>query len=118
MVSGSAVSSLPESAADWAVGGSFSGVMFSVMMEFAEFTRAHFAREEDAMSRASYPGFPAQQRAHQKLLKQVGEIVSNVETGADVDYIAVLSFFREWLVDHILVMDKKYCPHLVERGVS
>lgn len=92
--------------------------LLGTFREFAEFTRAHFAREEDAMSRANYPGFPGQQRAHQKLLKQVGEIVSNVETGADVDYIAVLSFFREWLVDHILVMDKKYGPHLVERGVS
>jgi hemerythrin-like metal-binding protein len=87
------------------------------LREFADFTRQHFAREEELMTRASYPGLAGQQRAHQKLLKQVGEFIASVESSEKVDLIGMLAFFREWLIDHILVMDKKYSAHLNERGI-
>ncbi len=86
--------------------------LLPILRELNDFTRAHFAREEDEMERAAYPGLQAQQRAHTKLLDQVAKIILSVETGADIDLIEVLAFFRDWLIDHILVMDKKYGPHL------
>jgi hemerythrin-like metal-binding protein len=89
-----------------------------LLREFAEFTRQHFQREEDLMSRTAYPGLGVQQRMHQKLLKQVGEIISAVESGGDVDLIGTLTFCREWLIDHILVVDKKYAAHFEEHGIS
>lgn len=91
--------------------------LLGTLREFADFTRQHFMREEELMTRASYPGLSAQQRAHQKLLKQVGEFITGVETSEKVDLIGMLAFFREWLIDHILVMDKKYSAHLNERGI-
>ncbi len=94
-----------------------AGQLLGTMREFADFTRQHFAREEELMTRASYPGLTAQQRAHQKLLKQVGEFLGSVESGDKVDLIGMLAFFREWLIDQILVMDKKYSTHLNERGI-
>jgi hemerythrin-like metal-binding protein len=91
--------------------------LLGTLRDFAEFTRQHFAEEEGLMSRASYPGLPGQQRAHTKLLKQVGEFVASVAAGEKVDMIGMLAFFREWLVDHILVTDKKYSQHLNDRGI-
>lgn len=92
--------------------------LLNTLRELEDFTRAHFAREEDVMARAAYPGLSGQKRAHEKLLKQVAEIIRNIETGAEVDLIATLQFFREWLIEHILGMDKKYGPHLNDRGIS
>jgi methyl-accepting chemotaxis protein len=92
--------------------------LLGTLREFADFTRQHFAREEELMARASYPGLSGQQRAHHKLLKQVGEFLAGVESGEKVDLIGMLAFFREWLIDHILVMDKQYSTHLNERGIA
>jgi hemerythrin-like metal-binding protein len=92
--------------------------LLGTLREFADFTRAHFAHEEELMMRANYSGLPGQQRAHQKLLKQVGEFITSVESGGSVDLIGMLAFFREWLIDHILVMDKKYSNHLNDRGIA
>jgi hemerythrin-like metal-binding protein len=87
--------------------------------DFAEFTRAHFAREEDAMARAGYQDLPAQQRAHTKLLAQVADIIKAMEAPhADVDFIEVLGVFRDWLINHIMGMDKKYGPTLHAAGIT
>lgn len=89
-----------------------------LLREFADFTRQHFQREEDLMARTAYAGLSGQQRMHQKLLKQVGEILTAVETGGEVDLMGTLSFCREWLIDHILVVDKKYAAHFEQHGIS
>jgi hemerythrin-like metal-binding protein len=86
--------------------------------ELAAFTRAHFAREEEAMANANYPDLRAQKRAHEKLLGQVADIISAMETGADVDFIEVLGVFRDWLINHIMGMDRKYGPTLRNAGIT
>ncbi len=86
--------------------------------DFAEFTRAHFAREEDAMARAGYTDLPAQQRAHTKLLAQVADIIKAMEANADVDFIEVLGVFRDWLINHIMGMDKKYSAVMNAAGIT
>jgi hemerythrin-like metal-binding protein len=91
--------------------------LLGTFRDLAEITRQHFAREEEAMVRTQYPALAAQQRAHQKLLKQVSDIQASLESGGEVDLIEVMAFLRDWLIEHILGMDKKYGPWLVEHGV-
>ena len=91
--------------------------ILGTVKDLADLTRQHFAREEEAMTRTHYAGLGAQQRAHQKLLAQVGTIVADLDRGADVDLIEVMSFLRDWLIEHILGADKKYGPWLVEHGI-
>jgi methyl-accepting chemotaxis protein len=92
--------------------------LLPTLKELSQFTRTHFSREEEAMQRAGYAGLPAQQAAHTKLLGQLAEIVKSVEEQADIDFIATLGFFREWLISHILGMDKKYGPSLQAAGID
>ena len=70
------------------------------------------------MAQANYPDLRAQRRAHEKLLGQVGDIIQGMETGTDVDFIEVLGVFRDWLINHIMGMDKKYGPVLREAGIT
>lgn len=85
--------------------------------ELAAFTREHFDREEEAMAKASYDGLAEQKKAHGKILGIVSDIGKKMEAGEKVDFIEVLTMFRDWLVGHILGMDKRYGPVLVEAGV-
>ncbi len=97
--------------------GTAPQLLLPVFKEFGQFTKAHFAREEEKMEQAHYADLPKQVAAHTKLLNQFGDIVKQIETNANVDFIAALAFFREWLVLHILGMDKKYTPSMHEAGI-
>ncbi|MGM0442605.1 MAG: bacteriohemerythrin [Fibrobacterota bacterium] len=82
------------------------------LQNLQSFTEEHFAREEKLMQQREYPEYPAQKKAHTKLLDTVAQIISDVEQEKEVDLIEMMVFFREWLVKHIQGMDKKYAPWL------
>ena len=92
-------------------------VLLPIFKEFGRFTKDHFDREEEKMEEAQYVDLPKQRAAHVKLLSQFADIVKQIESNASVDFIAALSFFREWLVLHILGMDKRYTPAMHEAGI-
>lgn len=85
--------------------------------EFAEFTRAHFAREEENMERAGYADLPGHRKIHEKLLAQVDDLWKALESGKPVDLIETLGFFRDWLINHIMGVDKKYGPSMNAAGI-
>ncbi|MCB9654486.1 MAG: bacteriohemerythrin [Deltaproteobacteria bacterium] len=85
--------------------------------DLAEFTRAHFAREEETMVRAHYPDLDGHRRIHATLLQKVAEIQNGLESGKGVDLIEVLGFLRDWLVTHIMGVDRKYSPVMNQAGI-
>ncbi|NTU60558.1 MAG: bacteriohemerythrin, partial [Deltaproteobacteria bacterium] len=87
------------------------------LKDLVEFTHGHFAREEEAMAQARYEGLPAQQKAHEKLLGTVDEISRDLGQGKEVDVLEVMTFLKDWLVTHIMGMDRQYGPPLVAKGV-
>lgn len=94
-----------------------NAALVPVFRELAEFTRDHFAREEGHMQRAGYEDFPAHKKLHTALLAKVGEYQVALERGDEVDLIEVGGFVRDWLVSHILGVDKRYGPTLNAAGI-
>jgi methyl-accepting chemotaxis protein/hemerythrin len=91
--------------------------LLPILKELGDFTRGHFMREEEAMAKANYSDLDLQKKAHTKLLQKVADIIQSLEKGDDLDMIEVMSFFKEWLINHILMMDRKYGPVLKEQGI-
>ena len=92
--------------------------LLPTLKELGEFTRHHFQREEEAMQAANYQNLPQQRTAHEKLLGKVAQIIADLDKGADVDMLEVMTFLKDWLTTHILVMDKEYGPTLREHGIA
>ncbi len=89
----------------------------SVFKDLANFTRDHFSREEEAMTRTAYPDIARHRQIHTKLLAQVGETTRALEAGHEVDMIEVLGFLGSWLINHILGVDKGYSPFMHAAGI-
>jgi hemerythrin-like metal-binding protein len=92
--------------------------LLPTLKELGEFTRHHFQREEEAMQAANYEHLPQQRSAHEKLLGRVAQIIADLDKGADVDMLEVMTFLKDWLTTHILVMDKEYGPTLRAHGIA
>ena len=89
-------------------------VFEKVCEDILTYAQYHFAHEEKAMALVHYPGIEEHLADHQ-WLKQEAEkfqeiIKSNFPEGTKEMYV----FLRQWLVDHIQIVDKQYSSYLID----
>ena len=73
----------------------------------------HFAREEQFMEKAHYPGLKSHRKEHKrysKLIKQLSKL--HAKDPAQIDPSKVLEFLNSWLANHIIGLDLKYVPYV------
>ena len=83
-----------------------------------DYTKLHFANEEQLFAKTAYPEAAAHKKAHDDLAHQVVEIQKKYVKGASASLsVETLNFLKNWLLTHIQGEDKKYAPHLTGHGV-
>lgn len=72
------------------------------------YTKVHFKDEEDYMERIQYKGLEAQKVAHETFINRLDMIDLNEIDSRQQDALEeIMAFLTEWLINHILHMDKK-----------
>lgn len=73
-----------------------------------EYTKEHFADEEEYMESIGYDGLDAQKRAHDAFIQKLENIdLSEIDRNPQESLQQLLEFLLGWLVNHILYTDKK-----------
>ena len=81
--------------------------------ELLDYTERHFAEEERLMRQHNYPDHERHKAAHDQLLSQVLEFEHKFHAGDNGLTPEMFQFLvSDWLVKHILGMDKMYAPFL------
>ena len=81
------------------------------------YTRSHFATEEKYFDQFNYPETKEHTQIHQWMLTKLEKFALQYNQG-DLEIIEpTLSFFEDWLVDHIGIVDKKYSKFFNEHGL-
>lgn len=88
-----------------------------ILGELVQYTREHFASEENLMLRAGYPDYDRHKAEHDKLTRDVMQMVRDFEQGKIALTIDMQDFLRQWLQTHIVSSDKKYTAHLRAAGI-
>lgn len=78
----------------------------------------HCAAEEELLRTHGYPELEHHRRQHQKFLEDVLAMKQRADAGVMPASTDVMSFFKDWIINHILTEDRKYGPFLNERGVN
>lgn len=79
----------------------------NILSELKDYTLLHFRDEEAHMERVKYQGLEAQRCAHQAFVDRLNEVNLEQVDGDQEGYLRVLiAFLLDWLVNHILKMDK------------
>lgn len=82
--------------------------IMEVMGELTEYTRVHFADEEEYMEKISYDGLEAQKKAHAGFIAKLEELeLEDFDDNQQQVLMDIMDFLCTWLVQHILQMDKK-----------
>ncbi|MEI7608606.1 MAG: bacteriohemerythrin [Rhodospirillaceae bacterium] len=89
-----------------------------IIIDLLNFADEHFETEERVLRQLNYPYIRGQELAHQSFVKQIIDIKNNYVTYSDRSAsLKIASLLRDWLIEHIIGMDKKYQDFLNSRGV-
>ena len=83
-----------------------------ILDELCAYADYHFAAEEEAMDRRHYPGMAAHIAEHDAFRVRVGKLQEQLTAGQAVVDTELLLFLEEWLINHILKVDKEYATAL------
>ena len=82
-------------------------VQRKLLLDLIMYTEDHFKREEEIMQRIEYPDLSAHKQAHEKLNKEVLELMKRFVDGRSMLSVEVSRFLSDWVFLHILKDDKK-----------
>ncbi|QPJ62591.1 MAG: bacteriohemerythrin [Candidatus Nitronauta litoralis] len=97
--------------------GHTEGSIHQTLDELVSFTQKHFAYEERLFGDHSYPDRDAHKAKHEELLSQVGDLANRYKSGEAGVGTRMMTFLKDWLVQHIMGTDQQYTSFLNNKGV-
>jgi hemerythrin len=89
-----------------------------LLKRLLDYTRYHFSTEERLMQQAEFPATSLHQAQHAVFVAKITDMVARLAEGRLVLSVEATVFIQDWLVDHILVTDKRLGRYLTSHGVS
>lgn len=80
-------------------------------MALFQYTREHFAHEEQLMKRLNYPAMAAHQAQHNSLISRLSEVSARIANGT-LDHAVLEAFLSDWLLNHIATSDFKLAAYV------
>ena len=74
----------------------------------SDYAARHFRNEEAFMREIQYPGYEEHVRLHRRLTARVDDLMQRKAGNRRVTAQELLALLTDWLIDHMVVEDKKY----------
>lgn len=104
-----------QTAVDYSTGEEFER---EALDELVGYTKTHFSYEEGLLQQHDYPDFEPHKAQHEKMIKEVGKVLSEYEQDHDTAMRNAADYLKSWLINHINGTDKEYSSYLISRGVK
>ena len=83
-----------------------------------EYTKVHFATEEELLRSNGYPFYSGHKKIHDDMINEVELLQLRHKSGEVALSIDVMNFLKNWLSEHIMMTDKNYGPYLNSKGIG
>ncbi len=114
------INELHDAVQDSAVTGKIAAAEMEIALHRLEnYLQYHCAQEELLMEMTDYPELEEHKKEHAKLALLIKDMHSRFHGSTDPKHATeIMKFVYDWLIDHILVTDKRYASHLIAKGIS
>jgi len=92
-------------------------VLGEILEGLVDYTMNHFVLEEELFQRLGYPETAAHKGEHDAFTAKAMGLLLEFEGGAEVG-APTLEFLKDWLLHHIMKVDRAYAPFLLAAGVK
>ncbi|MDR2735048.1 MAG: bacteriohemerythrin [Spirochaetota bacterium] len=83
-----------------------------------EYVKVHFSAEEEVMRKIEYPKFPAHKARHEDFARRMLQDVMRFSSGDKRVGMQLVTFLRDWLLEHIAVADKDLALYAKSKGMK
>lgn len=90
-------------------------VALPILDELEKYTITHFTAEEIFMHEMNYRDFRVHKEEHVQFVARIVAERARISAGAAVT-LDIVHFLKDWLLNHILVSDKKYALEFKQRS--
>ncbi|KNZ69825.1 hemerythrin-like metal-binding protein [Thermincola ferriacetica] len=98
--------------------GKTKEIMDDILARLTDYTRFHFSAEEKYMTKYSYPQYTQHKLEHDKFTEKVLQFQKDLKDGKFAISMEIMTFLKDWLINHISGSDKKYGPFFNEHGLK
>lgn len=89
-----------------------------LLLRLEEYTRTHFALEEQYMQELGYPGRIEHMQAHARFRREISELLESDQELDAVFREIISTFLTEWLTRHVFGIDKKLEEFILQSPVK
>ncbi len=89
-----------------------------IVSRLVDYGRNHFKREEFYMQSINYPETLNHTSQHNEFIKKIDGFVEKLDAGVNRISVEVITFLRDWLINHILNTDKKFVMELLKHNLQ
>ena len=95
-----------------------AGEMQKILHKLRDYTATHFADEERMFTATAYLGAAEHIKIHKKFVAKLDEVEEQLKSGAATVSMDLLTFLKDWLVQHIMGTDPTYVPYLKKQDAD
>jgi methyl-accepting chemotaxis protein len=88
-----------------------------ILQELVDYTVGHFGFEENQMRTHGYEHMEQHLEQHRKLIQSVRDFQHHFDSGGTSVSIELMGFIRDWLINHIMKVDKALAKDFAARGL-
>ena len=87
------------------------------LMGLVDYTMNHFLVEESIFEQIGYSETPGHKAEHDKFTGKIMSVLDSFEGGAELNS-DIIPFLNDWLLHHILKVDKAYVPIFQQNSIT
>lgn len=92
--------------------------MQAILRKLRDYTATHFADEEKLFTATAYLGAAEHMKIHRKFVAKLDEVEEHLKSGTATVSMDLLTFLKDWLVQHIMGTDPTYVPYLKKQDLE
>ncbi|MBT3235596.1 MAG: hemerythrin family protein [Bdellovibrionales bacterium] len=85
--------------------------------DIVDYTNLHFRAEEELMIRSGYPELKDHLSRHHKFEQKIHIFQQQEQEGIKIE-MDVFDYLQDWLIEHILVIDKKFADFVQKSKID
>ncbi|OFX26234.1 MAG: hypothetical protein A2041_11695 [Bacteroidetes bacterium GWA2_31_9b] len=93
-------------------------IIGEIIQELTDYAIYHFEVEEKYFKKFNYSDSDNHVKEHRNFSEKVNEFRKEFEKNKSVLTFTIINFLRNWLMNHILVSDKKYSDNFTQNGLK
>jgi hemerythrin len=84
----------------------------NILWELTQYAKNHLVYEEEIMREIGFPDLTVHKKFHQSYIDNTDNLVRKFRASDPDIAFETMKFLKNWWVEHIVSMDKKYAPYI------